>query len=348
MTLVAKAEKNGKLLEIFVDEDSQNPREWDNLGTMVCWHRNYNLGDEHSYSSSEDFLRELASEHVTTEYLEAKYKEMFGDLTVVENTEIGVNNGTWEIVHKDGRILDTYAIDVSGFETEEEAKDELMYFKINFIGDPEETLEEFFTVGDYIIESSVVILPLYLYDHGEITMSTGRFSCPWDSGQVGWIYCTKERFIAETGYTEAELFSKDTKRTPEVGERVRIEERGDAWGMVRDINSTHTVIDFDYNKSPDFRNPENILVVYPRAIVEVMANRAEEMLEGEVKTFDQYLTGDVYGFVISQVAECGECGHEEKEHLDSCWGFYGRDWNNNGMAGHIEEPELLELLEDVY
>ncbi len=34
-------------------------------------------------------------------------------------------------------------------------------------------------------------LPLYLYDHGGLTMSTGAFSCQWDSGQVGWIYLTK-------------------------------------------------------------------------------------------------------------------------------------------------------------
>lgn len=36
-----------------------------------------------------------------------------------------------------------------------------------------------------------IILPLYLYDHGGITMSTTPFGCPWDSGQVGFIYATK-------------------------------------------------------------------------------------------------------------------------------------------------------------
>lgn len=35
------------------------------------------------------------------------------------------------------------------------------------------------------------LLPLYLYDHSGITMSTGAFSCNWDSGQVGWIYYTQ-------------------------------------------------------------------------------------------------------------------------------------------------------------
>lgn len=35
-------------------------------------------------------------------------------------------------------------------------------------------------------------LPLYLYDHSGITMSTTPFNDPWDSGQVGYIYCTKK------------------------------------------------------------------------------------------------------------------------------------------------------------
>jgi hypothetical protein len=35
-----------------------------------------------------------------------------------------------------------------------------------------------------------IVLPLYLYDHSGITMSTSAFSCPWDSGQVGFIYMT--------------------------------------------------------------------------------------------------------------------------------------------------------------
>lgn len=34
----------------------------------------------------------------------------------------------------------------------------------------------------------VKILPLYMYDHGGVRLSTGPFSCPWDSGQVGVIW----------------------------------------------------------------------------------------------------------------------------------------------------------------
>ncbi len=44
-------------IEIYQDEDPESPREWDNLGTMVCFHRNYNLGDEnHGFDEPEDLL----------------------------------------------------------------------------------------------------------------------------------------------------------------------------------------------------------------------------------------------------------------------------------------------------
>lgn len=36
-----------------------------------------------------------------------------------------------------------------------------------------------------VIFEGVTMQPLFLYDHSGITMSTGAFSCPWDSGQVG-------------------------------------------------------------------------------------------------------------------------------------------------------------------
>jgi len=39
-------------LEIEQDTDSENPRtSWDNVTTMVCFHKRYNLGDKHNYKS---------------------------------------------------------------------------------------------------------------------------------------------------------------------------------------------------------------------------------------------------------------------------------------------------------
>lgn len=44
-----------------------------------------------------------------------------------------------------------------------------------------------------------LILPLYLYDHSGLTMSTAPFSCRWDSGQVGFIYMSKDTALREWG-----------------------------------------------------------------------------------------------------------------------------------------------------
>ena len=39
-------------------------------------------------------------------------------------------------------------------------------------------------------------LPLYLYDHSGLTIATTPFSCPWDSGQVGWIAVERAPLLA--------------------------------------------------------------------------------------------------------------------------------------------------------
>jgi len=50
---------------LYDNEDPINPRkEWDNAGTMVCFHRNYLLGDKHSFSVQEaqDEARRIEAE----------------------------------------------------------------------------------------------------------------------------------------------------------------------------------------------------------------------------------------------------------------------------------------------
>ena len=52
----------------------------------------------------------------------------------------------------------------------------------------------------YIAKSlGFVVLPLYLYDHSGITISTSPFSCQWDSGQVGFIFVSPDKMRAEFG-----------------------------------------------------------------------------------------------------------------------------------------------------
>ena len=52
--------KHGNLtIEIRQDDFAESPREWHNVGTMVCWHSKYVLGDEQPDHSPEDYLLRL-------------------------------------------------------------------------------------------------------------------------------------------------------------------------------------------------------------------------------------------------------------------------------------------------
>jgi hypothetical protein len=77
--------------------------------------------------------------------------------------------------------------------------------------DPKE-VQKWVTTSDEIF----VWLPVYIYDHSGITISTHPFPCPWDSGLLGYIYATKERVLKAYGN-----LSEDTK---ELVKNVLIEE----------------------------------------------------------------------------------------------------------------------------
>lgn len=199
----------GYVLRLYQEEQEgaiDNPREWNNAGTMVCWHSRYNLGDHHCNASPRDFLENLAYEidQKTQAQLECQYYE------------------------------DTAM-------TEEDYMNALME----------------------VIQQGAYILPLYLYDHSGITMNTSGFSCPWDSGQVGWIYMT-----------------------------------------------------YDTAQKEHFNEQEAI-----------------NCLNGEVKCYDQYINGEVYGY---QIVETDEEGNEI-DSVAGCTGFYGDDMEENGMIESIQD-----------
>lgn len=84
-----------------------------------------------------------------------------------------------------------------------------------------------------------------------------------------------------------------------------------------------------------------------KRITAKMRATAEAVLKSEVKTYDDFLTGNVWGFTVEKTHDCGECGskvHEEAEE-DSCWGFFGDDLD--GMKGHVA-PELHGALEEAW
>lgn len=196
-----KTEYKGYTITIEQDMDNESPRDWDNLGTMVCWHRRMNLGD----------------------------------------VQLG----------------------------KDDSKQHYNFCNM-------EELQEFLSRKD------VVSLPLYIYEHGGVTMSTGSFSDPWDSGQVGYIFVTKKKILKEYG---------------------------------------------------------------GKILTKQLRDRVVGYLKGEVKTYDQFLTGDVYGFMIDD---------PDGEPEDSCWGYYGYDECLNEAKGQVDwlvkhqaklqaETEALEL-----
>ncbi|APU89148.1 conserved hypothetical protein [Virus Rctr71] len=116
--------------KILPDTDAESPREWDNLGHMLCKHGRYNLGDA-------DAEQELYS------ILDANYGRL--------------NKEEKEFMDYE-RNDDVYAVN--------------MFLKYN--------------LG--------ILLPLYLFDHSGLAMSTtsGQFraqdSMGWDWGLVGFIF----------------------------------------------------------------------------------------------------------------------------------------------------------------
>lgn len=46
----------------------------------------------------------------------------------------------------------------------------------------------------------LIMLPVYIYEHGGIALSCGSFACSWDSGQLGVIYVSKAKVREEYGW----------------------------------------------------------------------------------------------------------------------------------------------------
>jgi hypothetical protein len=82
-------ERNGKRAEILYDEFAENPRQmYDNLGTMVCKHMRYDLGDHKIKLDSNDF----ESWDEIEEYLKSEYNaEIILPLYLYDHSGIAMN-----------------------------------------------------------------------------------------------------------------------------------------------------------------------------------------------------------------------------------------------------------------
>lgn len=152
-----------KTLRIFQEQDAENPREWDNAGRMLCWHNRYNLGDKNSYDS-DNWLEELACE---------ADDDLADKLESLEQTQY--------TYYSCARVDAGYSF-----------SDALDYANVKY-----DRVKS--ALIDKVIDEHYLIAPLYLYDHSGLAMSTGSFSCPWDSGCVGVYVLTAEEIEAEFG-----------------------------------------------------------------------------------------------------------------------------------------------------
>lgn len=83
-----------------------------------------------------------------------------------------------------------------------------------------------------------------------------------------------------------------------------------------------------------------------KKVTKKLKERILNYLNSEVETYNEYVEGNVYGFQIVD---------EDENIVDSCYGFYGREFETNGIAEHIDfellglenREQLLEVLESV-
>ena len=80
------------------------------------------------------------------------------------------------------------------------------------------------------LPEGTITLPLYLYDHSGITMSTEPFQCPWDSGRVGIIAATPEAIRGAFGELTERTFARTKKILEEEVKDYDFHLQGEVWG----------------------------------------------------------------------------------------------------------------------
>lgn len=184
-------EITGELVRVHIEQDitPENPRyDWDgNIGHMMCWHRDYQLGDykENSYFDNLDFLNNLlrarVSESTILNFVKNHRAANFLTLDYDRHRKVWVLGQELRHEIPNFRVIE-----------ENEKKEWLVDAVIDALlqADKWRLLER---------HAGIVYLPLFLYDHSGITMNVGGFHDPWDSGQVGYIYTDKNTIMQNVG-----------------------------------------------------------------------------------------------------------------------------------------------------
>ena len=205
MTNAAEVRDRRYKLEIAYDTDPQSPRDWGNLGTMVCWHRRYNLGDDHKYANIDDLLKNLIRDcgTISDDSMIAYVKSGKADGLRLEYNK---SDREWELTYYDDYFKKWYSAG---------SYDAPLDSERGIVADG--ILENMLT-GDLLdlAGKAYLIKPLYLYDHSIQSISTDSFvgrahHADWDSGQVGVVYVSFDDVKKEYGNASPESVEKAEK-----------------------------------------------------------------------------------------------------------------------------------------
>lgn len=76
-----------------------------------------------------------------------------------------------------------------------------------------------------------------------------------------------------------------------------------------------------------------------KRISKKLRNKIREYLKNEVNTYDQYLTNDCYGYELKEYIRINPNGDYKEKFIDSCWGFYGSNFQENGLYEYANWKE---------
>ena len=128
------------------------------------------------------------------------------------------------------------------------------------------------------------------------------------------------------------------------GLRMQVGDFGDRWDSGQ--------VGYIYATADDIRKAYGV-----KKITADILKKAEKELKGEVETYDQYLSGDVYGYKVTQKNPVevikkypdGSVRKEqvmEEEEIDSVWGYYGidavREEVKAVMKSNREKPVVIK------
>lgn len=182
----------GKIVRLYIqnDECPLDPRTdfEDHIGKMMCWHRDYNLGDyeENNFSDPDQFLSNLLHENVSEKSI----------INFVRNGKC--SNDTKLIYNRKTKMWELWTWYYLTLQSPKNAKYQV-YEENEDITWLVDDIIDCLSCKDkwYLLEkhANIIALPLYLYDHSGITMNCCGFFDQWDSGQVGWIYTDKNTVL---------------------------------------------------------------------------------------------------------------------------------------------------------